>query len=98
MLVEVLGRSRGAEGLHADEGAIGADECVPALANARLDGDLDRRLADDAGEGDNPLLNKVWVRADADANLPGPMQIWVPKLLFASCSRAARFTASPCAV
>src|SRR4029079_15068310 len=26
-----------------------ADEAVPALANGRFDGDLDRRLADDAG-------------------------------------------------
>lgn len=33
--------------------------------------------AEEAGERDNPLLNKVWVRADADPSLPGPMQIFL---------------------
>ncbi len=33
--------------------------------------------SDDVSEAENPLLNKVWVRADADAALPGPMQIFL---------------------
>jgi hypothetical protein len=37
--------------------------------------------ADDAvsqeSERTNPLLNKVWVRTDADPALPGPMQIFL---------------------
>ena len=33
--------------------------------------------ADDAGDRENPLLNKVWIRADADTSLPGPMQIFL---------------------
>lgn len=32
---------------------------------------------DDAGETDNPLLNKVWVRTDDDPSRPGPMQIFL---------------------
>lgn len=32
---------------------------------------------DKAGASDNPLLNKVWVRIDADPALPGPMQIFL---------------------
>lgn len=32
---------------------------------------------EDTDDGKNPLLNKVWVRADADENLPGPMQIFL---------------------
>jgi hypothetical protein len=31
----------------------------------------------DTGERQNPLLNKVWVRADATDDLPGPMQIFL---------------------
>lgn len=31
----------------------------------------------EAEEPDNPLLNKVWVRTDADPALPGPMQIFL---------------------
>lgn len=33
--------------------------------------------AGDATGDENPLLNKVWVRADADETLPGPMQIFL---------------------
>ncbi|WP_323013647.1 hypothetical protein [Devosia sp.] len=33
--------------------------------------------AGEAEETDNPLLNKVWVRIDADPALPGPMQIFL---------------------
>ncbi|MDB5614428.1 MAG: hypothetical protein JWQ22_2081 [Devosia sp.] len=39
--------------------------------------DTTEEVADDAGDSENPLLNKVWVRADADENLPGPMQIFL---------------------
>ena len=34
-------------------------------------------VADDAG-ADNPLLNRVWVRDQADTGLPGVMQIFLP--------------------
>ena len=37
MFVEGLVRAAGAEAGHADEGAVRADEAVPALANASLD-------------------------------------------------------------
>lgn len=33
--------------------------------------------SDDDVENENPLLNKVWVRSDADQSLPGPMQIFL---------------------
>ena len=32
---------------------------------------------DDAEDDANPLLNRVWVRSDADSALPGPMQIFL---------------------
>ena len=31
----------------------------------------------EGGDRANPLLNKVWVRSDADPALPGPMQIFL---------------------
>ena len=43
---------------------------VPAMAQEAED-------AIDEGESENPLLNRVWVRADADSALPGPMQIFL---------------------
>ena len=51
-------------------GALGA---LPACAQ---DADT-QEDAEEAGDSENPLLNKVWVRADADASLPGPMQIFL---------------------
>ena len=33
--------------------------------------------AEEGEDRANPLLNKVWVRADADPALPGPMQIFL---------------------
>ena len=33
--------------------------------------------AEEGEDRANPLLNKVWVRADADPVLPGPMQIFL---------------------
>ena len=40
MRVELLDRAGGAEAGHADEDAVGADEVIPALADAGFDGDL----------------------------------------------------------
>ncbi|HEV7345710.1 MAG TPA: hypothetical protein VGN60_08795 [Devosia sp.] len=54
---------------------VGACATLPASAQ-----DGDSATEDAAAElagGENPLLNKVWVRADADENLPGPMQIFL---------------------
>ena len=51
-------------------GTLGA---LPACAQ---DADT-QEDAEEAGDSENPLLNKVWVRADADASLPGPMQIFL---------------------
>jgi len=50
---------------------VGACATLPAVAQEAED------ATDDAGDRDNPLLNKVWVRADADESLPGPMQIFL---------------------
>jgi hypothetical protein len=47
---------------------------MPAMAQ---DTDATEDATDDDGDRSNPLLNKVWVRADADASLPGPMQIFL---------------------
>lgn len=47
---------------------------MPAVAQ---DTDTTEDAADDDGDRSNPLLNKVWVRADADESLPGPMQIFL---------------------
>ena len=46
-------------------------------ANAQEATDQAEDIVDDLGDSENPLLNKVWVRADADENLPGPMQIFL---------------------
>ncbi|MDB5527757.1 MAG: hypothetical protein JWR51_860 [Devosia sp.] len=51
---------------------VGATATAPAMGQDTED------ATDDAGDDtDNPLLNKVWVRADADASQPGPMQIFL---------------------
>src|SRR5258706_11251241 len=47
--VEAFEGGGGAEGFHADEAAVLADEALPALAHAGLDGDADGGLADDLG-------------------------------------------------
>jgi hypothetical protein len=44
---------------------------APALAQ-----DTEAAGEDESGRS-NPLLNKVWVRSDADEALPGPMQIFL---------------------
>lgn len=46
-------------------------------ANAQDTTDTPEDATEDAGDHQNPLLNKVWVRADTDPNLPGPMQIFL---------------------
>ena len=54
----------------------GVGTCATLPASAQ-DADATEDATDEAGEGENPLLNKVWVRADSDASLPGPMQIFL---------------------
>ncbi|MET3924809.1 hypothetical protein [Devosia sp. 2618] len=51
----------------------GVGVCATLPANAQESSEA----SDDAVESDNPLLNKVWVRSDADPSLPGPMQIFL---------------------
>ncbi|HTN64338.1 MAG TPA: hypothetical protein VL147_22740 [Devosia sp.] len=52
---------------------VGATAAAPANAQDTED------TTDDVGDTDteNPLLNRVWVRTDADPSLPGPMQIFL---------------------
>lgn len=52
---------------------VGTCATLPAIAQD----DTTEDATDEAGERENPLLNKVWVRADADPSLPGPMQIFL---------------------
>ena len=54
----------------------GVGTCATLPASAQ-DSDTTEDATDEAGERNNPLLNKVWVRADADPSLPGPMQIFL---------------------
>ena len=54
---------------------VGTCAVVPAMAQET--GDATEDATDDSGDRANPLLNKVWIRADADAALPGPMQIFL---------------------
>ena len=56
--------------------AWGVGACVSAPAVAQ-DVEPAEGMAEDAGDAENPLLNKVWVRADSEAGLPGPMQIFL---------------------
>jgi hypothetical protein len=46
-------------------------------ASAQDVDDSTEDVSDDAGDNHNPLLNKVWIRANADAAMPGPMQIFL---------------------
>jgi len=50
---------------------VGTCATLPVAAQEEAE---DAASEDDTG---NPLLNKVWVRADADESLPGPMQIFL---------------------
>ena len=58
MLVDLLVGAAGAEGVHADKGAVMADHGVPAEADAGLDRDLDRGGADDRSLGGLVLLQQ----------------------------------------
>jgi hypothetical protein len=49
---------------------IGTCATLPATAQEIED-------AEAGAESANPLLNKVWIRADTDAAQPGPMQIFL---------------------
>lgn len=53
---------------------VGTCAVLPAMAQ---DNDTTEDTTDDDGDRANPLLNKVWVRTDADTALPGPMQIFL---------------------
>ncbi len=54
----------------------GVGTCATLPASAQ-DTEAAEDATDEAGENENPLLNKVWIRADADAAQPGPMQIFL---------------------
>lgn len=54
----------------------GVGTCATLPASAQ-DAETAEDATDEAGESENPLLNKVWIRADADAAQPGPMQIFL---------------------
>jgi hypothetical protein len=53
---------------------VGAITALPACAQ---EAGTPEDATDESGDSDNPLLNKVWIRADADAAQPGPMQIFL---------------------
>lgn len=53
----------------------GVGAALPAMAQDTTEPTED--VTDDDGDRANPLLNKVWVRSDADAAQPGPMQIFL---------------------
>ncbi|KQX39903.1 hypothetical protein ASD04_04425 [Devosia sp. Root436] len=55
----------------------GVGTCATLPATAQDADDTTEDATDTIGESENPLLNKVWVRADADPSLPGPMQIFL---------------------
>ena len=54
----------------------GVGTCATLPASAQ-DAEAPEDATDEAGDNENPLLNKVWIRADADAAQPGPMQIFL---------------------
>jgi len=54
---------------------VGTCAALPAMGQDTRNAEEDS--ADETTERGNPLLNKVWVRSDADAALPGPMQIFL---------------------
>ncbi|KRA45505.1 hypothetical protein [Devosia sp. Root635] len=55
----------------------GVGTCATLPASAQDADDATEDATDTIGESENPLLNKVWVRTDADPSLPGPMQIFL---------------------
>jgi hypothetical protein len=54
---------------------VGTCAVVPTMAQEASDTTED--AMDDSGDRANPLLNKVWIRADTDEAQPGPMQIFL---------------------
>jgi hypothetical protein len=67
---------------------VGTTSALPATAQET------EEAAEDTADSENPLLNKVWVRADADESLPGPMQIFLGDgtLVSDSCWEAYRLS------
>jgi hypothetical protein len=53
---------------------VGTCATLPASAQDNIEPTED--ASDEAGS-ENPLLNRVWVRTDADPGQPGPMQIFL---------------------
>lgn len=53
---------------------VGSVAALPACAQ---EADTPEDATDETGDSENPLLNKVWIRADTDPALPGPMQIFL---------------------
>ena len=53
---------------------VGTCVSLPAMAQDTQDSS---EASEEAAERGNPLLNKVWVRAEGDPGLPGPMQIFL---------------------
>ena len=53
---------------------VGTCSTLPSLAQDSVD---TSDTAEDAGDDDNPLLNKVWVRDQDDSASPGSMQIFL---------------------
>ncbi len=66
MFVEAFGGGAGAEAGHADEDAVLADEPVPALADAGLDGRADGSVADDGAAVGFRLSFEQLERGDRD--------------------------------
>ncbi|SHF06964.1 hypothetical protein [Devosia limi] len=54
----------------------GVGTCATLPANAQEKAEPTEDAVEDTAP-QNPLLNRVWVRADADPGLPGPMQIFL---------------------
>jgi hypothetical protein len=54
---------------------VGTCAVVPTMAQEASDTTED--AMDDSGDRANPLLNKVWIRADTDEAQPSPMQIFL---------------------
>lgn len=50
---------------------VGAGATLPTTAQEV------EEAAEDSAEPENPLIDKVWVRTNADPALPGPMQIFL---------------------
>ena len=56
---------------------VGTCVTLPATAQENAEDAQETGDSQDGQQRGNPLLNKVWVRTDADPGLPGPMQIFL---------------------